>query len=369
MNNNYVIYDVNGLLVDSSFTPVSKGNNAVDMFYVHFKEQDYNTTYVTIAVTLPDGTVLPELATSPTEFTFNGVTYKGHKITLLEPLTAQAGVETLTFNLKLKEDDTKLCSSQLKVTIHDSDTPTEPTITDVQYQQMLQSISDNYNTLDVKKLDKDFSNLNEFTRKVTQEQYLVLNNGTYVEKIHLDKLYNKVESVNNILPDENKNIVLGSENIKYNDSNVANTLTSLEEDKANQIELDTAVFHREGTLIEGELTTNGLLNSTTDVYESGTNIYGRVILGEDIYNDGDIVDVTLDILISEIGGDKHAQIQFTRLVDTKQSKTWNVILIDEENNIYNSGVTMTTSGNILTFIVSDGTTNKKVNGISAIVRR
>ena len=100
MTNNYVIYDANGLLQSSELHPISKGNNNVDRIYVAFTEYDYNNTYITVAVTLPDGNSLPELTTTLSDFTFKNVNYKGYYFTVLEPLTAEPGVLTLTFNLK-----------------------------------------------------------------------------------------------------------------------------------------------------------------------------------------------------------------------------------------------------------------------------
>ena len=117
MINNYVIYDANGLLNKSDLHPISKGNNNVDKFHIAFTEYDYNDTYITVATTLPDGNSLPELTTSISDFNFDGVDYKGYSFTISEPLTAQAGTMTLTFHLKSKADDSRLCSARLNVTI------------------------------------------------------------------------------------------------------------------------------------------------------------------------------------------------------------------------------------------------------------
>lgn len=143
MANNYVIFDVNGLLTDSSLKPISKGNNKVDTFYIAFEEYDYTNTYVTISATLPSGNTLPELGTSISDFFFNENNYKGYKFVVTEPLTAQSGLLTITFNLKGKEDDTRLCSSILNIPIHNSNIATDPTIDNAQYENLLITIDDN----------------------------------------------------------------------------------------------------------------------------------------------------------------------------------------------------------------------------------
>jgi hypothetical protein len=315
---------------------------------------------------LPDGTVLPELGTSPVEFFYDNDTREGYKKVITEPLTSQAGVLTLTFNLRLKETDVKLCSSRLNVTIYDSDTPTDPTITDVQYHDLLEVIDNNQAYLDAKKLDKDFRNLGVFNDVLNKDEYVAINNGENVEKIALEKLYNKVESVNGVTPDTDKNVNLTGKNIIYNDSNIEDTLNALEEDKATRLELNTAVFHRDGTLIEGELSTNGVLNVTVDIQESGDNTFGRIILTDGKYIDGDIVDVTINITTIE---EKHAQYQFTRLVDTQVSKDWKVSLINDHNELYRPTIHMWVNDNIAYFQVSDGYLGTKISDISAMVRR
>lgn len=143
MNKNYLKYNNLGILVDSQLEEVSQGNHNVDYYYIAYDVYDYTNGYVTVSVTLPDGTQLPELATSPKEFEFEGNTYKGFAFVLRDALTAEAGTLSMTFNLKSAENDTQLCSSRLNVTIHESDMHTSPTITDVQYNQMQEIIREN----------------------------------------------------------------------------------------------------------------------------------------------------------------------------------------------------------------------------------
>ena len=143
MNKNYLKYNNLGILVDSQLEQVSQGNHNVDYYYIAYDVYDYTNGYVTVSVTLPDGTQLPELATSPKEFEFEGNTYKGFVFVLRDILTAETGTLSMTFNLKSAENDTQLCSSRLNVTIHESDMHTSPTITDAQYEQMQEVIREN----------------------------------------------------------------------------------------------------------------------------------------------------------------------------------------------------------------------------------
>ncbi len=144
MNNNYLKFNNLGILVDSTLNPVSQGNNNVDYYYVAYDVYDYTNGFVTISVTLPDGTIHPELATSPKDFEFKGSEYKGFFFKLSETLTSLSGNLTITINLISAENDTQLCSSQITIPINKSDTHSEPTITDAQYHQMQETIRENH---------------------------------------------------------------------------------------------------------------------------------------------------------------------------------------------------------------------------------
>lgn len=143
MNNNYLKYNNLGILVDSQLEEVSQGNHNVDYYYIAYDVYDYTNSFVTVSVTLPDGTSLPELATSPKDFQFEGNTYKGFVFVLRDTLTSQSGNLSMTFNLKSVENDTQLCSSRLNVPIHETDVSTSPTITQEQYDQMQEVIREN----------------------------------------------------------------------------------------------------------------------------------------------------------------------------------------------------------------------------------
>lgn len=153
MNNNYLIFNDLGILDFSDIKEVSQGNHNVDYYFIGYHDYDYTNSYVSTAVTLPNGTNMPELATSLKEFEFNGVKYKGFMFKLPETLTSIAGNLTITMVLSSLEDDTQLCSSQVNIPIHDTDTPTEPTITNAQYDNMLETISENFNEIE-RKIDE-----------------------------------------------------------------------------------------------------------------------------------------------------------------------------------------------------------------------
>lgn len=150
MNNNYLIFNDLGILDLSDIKEVSQGNHNVDYYFIGYHDYNYQNSYVSTAVTLPDGTNMPELATSLKEFEFNGTSYKGFMFKLPETLTSIAGNLTITMVLSSLEDDTQLCSSQVNIPIHATDTPTEPTITNAQYDNMLETINENFNEIERK---------------------------------------------------------------------------------------------------------------------------------------------------------------------------------------------------------------------------
>lgn len=150
MNNNYLKYNNLGILVDSSLGEVSQGNNNVDYYFIAYDVYDYTNSSVTVSVTLPDGTQLPELATSPKDFEFKESQYKGFMFKLSETLTYVSGILTITFNLKSAENNTQLCSSQLNIEIHETDVSLQPTITEEQYNQMQETIRENHAELSSK---------------------------------------------------------------------------------------------------------------------------------------------------------------------------------------------------------------------------
>ena len=165
MNNNYLKFNNLGILVDSTLNPVSQGNNNVDYYYVAYDVYDYTNGFVTISVTLPDGTIHPELATSPKDFEFKGGEYKGFFFKLSETLTALSGNLTITINLISAENDTQLCSSQVTIPISKSDTHSEPTITEEQYHQMQEIIRENHEEL-IKQYESTWEKVEE---KIEQE--------------------------------------------------------------------------------------------------------------------------------------------------------------------------------------------------------
>lgn len=147
MNENYLKFNNLGILVESSMNEISQGNHNVDYFFIAYDIYDYTNGYVTVAITLPDGTSIPELATSFKDFEFNNTSYKGFMFKLPMDLTLIEGNLTMTINLNSIDDDTRLCSSRLNVTIHKTNVAAEPTITEIQYNQLLETIWENYNEL------------------------------------------------------------------------------------------------------------------------------------------------------------------------------------------------------------------------------
>ena len=144
MNENYIKFNNLGILVESKLNEVSQGNHNVDYYYIAYDIYDYTNGYVTLAVTLPDGTNLPELATSFKDFEFNGRNYRGFVFKLPQELTAKEGNLTVTINLKSAENDTRLCSSRLNITIHKSNFAENPTITEIQYNDLLETIREDF---------------------------------------------------------------------------------------------------------------------------------------------------------------------------------------------------------------------------------
>lgn len=147
MNNNYIIFSNMGLLIKSNLQQVSQGNHNVDYYYIGYNGYNYESEYLTVGVTLPNGIEMPEFATSMRNFTFDGIEYHGFVFKLGEFLTSISGTMTMTFILKSMANDTELCSSQLNVVVHETDIPTDPQITDSQYNQLLDTMNEMYRDL------------------------------------------------------------------------------------------------------------------------------------------------------------------------------------------------------------------------------
>ena len=311
MNKNYKLFNINGLLLDGNEIPVSKGNKGVDVFYFHFEGYNYLENYVTVAVTLPDGTALPELGTANDTFEFKGKKYNGYKIVLLEPLTAQAGILTMTIDLINNTNNTKLCSSQLKITIHDSDTPTVPTIEEAQYHQLLQTINDNYNTLNETKLYKNFTEYESETN-VNSDDLVAINKNGETKNAKLEDVYN-IKTVNNVAP-TNKNVTITSANIPHEDTTISDKLVTLEDSLNNKANVEDTVFFRDGGFIDDGLISTGLLNLTTDSHD----VFGRIFLTETKFIGGDILTCDLELQITETTGGTYIhseRVSITRVLD------------------------------------------------------
>ena len=150
MIKNHLKFNNLGILTEPDLKPVSQGNHNVDYYYIAYDVYDYTNSYVTVSSTLPNGDAFPELPTSFADFEFNGSNYQGFMFKLPRELTSIAGTLTITINLTSVENDARLCSSRVPIEIHKTNVSTEPTITELQYNQMLETMRDNYNSLNEK---------------------------------------------------------------------------------------------------------------------------------------------------------------------------------------------------------------------------
>lgn len=299
MTNNYVIFDTNGLLSDSTLYPISRGNHNVDAFKVAFTEYDYDNTYMTVAVTLPDGHTLPQLATSISDFKFKNKSYKGYKFVVTEPMTSQAGTVTMTFVVKSKEDDSRLCTSQLNVTIYDSDVATSTTITDAQLENIMITIDNTGKELDDKKLNKDFT---QYPHTFAKDEDLIAiynredrTNGS----IPVSATYN-ITSINGVEPVD-KSVVINAYDIPYNEKSTGAVLDETIEDLSRRVPYSEGVTHRSGVDIEIETPAfKGLLPYTYIVNdpEKDINVAEIYSNGYD-FQAGDIIN--LDVTFSAFG--------------------------------------------------------------------
>lgn len=343
MANNYVIFDKNGLLADSQTSPISKGNNKVDTFYVSFAGHDYNDTYVTVATTLPDGESLPELATSVSDFGFKEENYKGYKFVIIEALTSKAGTLTITFHLKSKEDDRRLCSSVINVTIHDSDVVTEPTIDTAQYENLVTTIDTGLKDLDEKKLDKDFSKYsNDAT--TTDEDLVVLRRKK--ENINIKvKDFHNVLTVNGVEPVE-KNIQLVANDIRIEDgTTIEDKLNELNEEKAPMSLVNTKVSYREGNFDVGEhYSPVGVLSHYTEEFVDVYDI-ARITLVDTEFQDGDILTCDLSLTFSKDGLVNSYPCSFTRLLSVGAYYQNQVVHTGRNDEMIAIGIYIVTDGN------------------------
>lgn len=301
MTDNYVIFDANGLLSDSALYSISRGNHNVDAFKVAFTEYDYNNTYMTVAVTLPDGNTLPQLATSISDFEFKNKSYKGYKFVVTEPMTSQAGTVTMTFVVKSKEDDSRLCTSQLNITIYDSDVATSTTITDAQLEQIMITIDNTGKELDDKKLNKDFT---QYPNTFAKDEDLIAiynmedrTNGS----IPVSATYN-ITSINGVEPVD-KSVVINAYDIPYNEKSTGAVLDETIKDLSRRVPYSEGVTHRSGVdiNIETELPAfKGLLPYTyiENDAEKAKNVAEISANGYD-FQEGDIIN--LDLTFSSLG--------------------------------------------------------------------
>lgn len=348
MINNYVIFDANGLLSDSELHPISKGNNLADKFHVAFTEYDYNTTYITVAVTLPDGNTLPELSTAISDFTFKGDNYRGYSFLFTEALTSIAGVLTLTFYLKSKEDDTRLCTSRLNVTIHDSDVATEPTITEAQMQNLLSTLDNTAKEIDTKKLDKDFTPYERDKNIQGHELIAVFDAFDWKTKTITVEDTRNINKVNGVAPYE-KEINLFASDIPYGDKNVASAIEETKIELLNKANVADVVGHREGLIIQGDVETTpykGLIPYLYTEPTYGTETTEATIKTNGIeFKVGDLINLDLSLY----SGTSKGTITINKIITNtfKEEEVYIVPVVTRDaNNLSPSGFVQTCSYSI-----------------------
>lgn len=370
MNYNYKLFDENGLIIDGKETPVSKGNNKVDVYYFSFEGHDYNDTYATVSVTLPDGeSLIGELPTSNKDFTFKEKEYRGFSLLFLDTLTSQAGNLSLTINLKRHSDDRILCSSPVSVKIYDSDVSTEPTITEAQYEQILEVIDTNYKTLDDNKLYKDFSKYST-TTVTSEDDTIAINQSGVVKNTKLSDVYN-IKSVNGITPVD-KEITITSANIPHNETSLHAEINTINEKISEKVNIADGVFHREGTLVPSDYEPTGILNHTTDQANDGT-AWARLILNDtNTFNKGDIIYVNfrLDLQDVDVAGGDWAYIPFMCMVTGEDIETDILVPAHQLGNI-KAKLNGYFIGNILSFSIvpydNDITSTPSI--VNSLIRR
>jgi hypothetical protein len=350
MTNNYVIFDENGLLKDSDLKPISKGNNKEDSFYIAFSNYDYSNSYVTVAITLPDGNSLPELGTSLSDFDFKTKKYKGYKIILNEPITSQAGTLTFTFNLKSKQDNRRLCSSQLSIKIHDTDVPTDPTIDNAQLENLFITLDEDYKELNEKKLDKDFGVYDTITIPQGHESVVVDNGHGVPKRIYLENLYNIVD-VNGVEPVD-RSITLTASNIDHKGKNIGEEIDILNKDIQEKAPINETVFYRSGS-IEGivDIRPNGVLSHETDTYFSDYH-FARVILSDTNFEDGDIITCDVDVVVEGVQNESVSvsSFTFTRVLKTGgPTIDFDILIPDGLGQYVKARIYGTVNNNILGF--------------------
>jgi hypothetical protein len=334
MAKNYVIFDNNGLLADSELKPISKGNNKVDSFYVAFTGYDYSTTYLTVAVTLPNGDSLPQLATSLSDFLFEGQNYKGFKLLVTEPITAQAGVVTMTFYVKSREDDRRLCSAQMNITIHDSDVATDPSIDNAQYENLLSTLDEDYKELNQKKLDKNFLNYQIINDLEETELVALFTRQEETKVTSIDNLHN-IHEINGVAP-ANKKVTLTANDIYHNEKLVGDYLDDLNDEMNLKSNADETVFYRNGTLDNVlDIRPTGVLNHTTDNYFN-EYYFTKIILTDTDFESGDIVTCDVSVEIDEDNSVTHSMFSFTRVLEVGDTTINHELVIPKGNGEYES---------------------------------
>lgn len=369
MANNYVIFDNNGLLADSELNPISKGNNKVDDFYIAFNDYDYTTTYVSVATTLPNGNSLPELGTSISDFSFKGTDYRGYKFEVPEPLTSIAGTLTITFYLKNKEDDRRLCSAQLNVPIHDSDVAVEPSIDQAQYDSLLIAIDNTAKELDGKKLDKNFLNYQNINNPVGVEMVALYTPEGETKRIEVENLHN-IHEINGVAPIDRK-VTLTANDIGYEETTIGDALKDLTTNVNDKANAEEAVYYRNGNLETiVDIRPTGVLNHATDTYVSEYD-FARVILSDTDFEDGDIITCDVDLEAVTDSGNSFSNFSFTRVLKTgADTIDYNLVIPDGFGNFEKVILRGGISNNILAFrIISPTAVIYKPTIAYSMVRR
>lgn len=280
MGYNYIKYNELGLLVDSYLTPISKGNNYVDVFYFEFENRDFTNAYLTFTATLPNGNTLPSATTTPTTFNRGANNVNGYMMKLSNAYTSQAGTMTFTLSLKDNKTNMTLCSAQLTINIADTDISVPTTIQESEKDQIQRAITDAVRDLNNRKVEVDFNLYGDADENHQLNGDIVISHFQNAYKFPAKKVINKVDSVNG----ETGDVVLSSNDIPHGEnSNVGLEL----ENKPNR---EDVCYFRDGELIPTELKAKGFLNYTTNDIGNGVEI----VLDDAEFENGDLVSFSMD---------------------------------------------------------------------------
>ena len=312
---NRLIFDENGLLDEDSTldNQASKGDDGILVYQVSYANYDYTNSFLTVSARLPDGNVIEGMSASYTDI---GAT-KGFSFLIRAPLTAQAGTVQLSFVLR---DTTPtytspnnyfyeiLVSTTINLTVADSAHSQSTTaITYDELEDLQNTIQSNYASLDNKKIDKDLRTYYSLNTNPTGYEEVPLSNGTTITYVHSTRVLNKVDTVNSVTPDANRNVEITSADIPHANTTVNGkfnaidtSLIEMTNDINNKVsEGNDLVRCRDGSF-QGDTPefteVSGLLENTVTIAEDGQSFV--VELDGYDFEAGDIMQIDASIVDS-----------------------------------------------------------------------